>query len=45
MEYLDSLLPMGKQPPTLARFVVERDALLALLIWETCIREKNCGGV
>jgi len=43
MEYLVSLVPSS--PPTLARLVVERDALLALLMWETSMRGKKCGGV
>ena len=43
VEYLDSLVPSS--PPTLARLVVERDALLALLMWETSMRGKNCGNV
>ncbi len=42
VECLDSLVPSS--PPTLARLVVERDALLALM-WETSMRGKNCGGV
>ena len=43
VEYLDSLVPSN--PPTLARLVVERDALIALLMCETSMRGKNCGGV
>ncbi len=43
VEYLDSLVP--SIPPTLARLVVERDALLALLMWETSMRGKTCEGV
>ena len=43
VEYLDSLVPSS--PQTLARLVVERDALLALLMWETSMRGKNCGDV
>ena len=41
VEYLDSLVPSS--PPTLARLVVEHDALLALLMW-TSVRGKKCGG-
>ena len=40
---VDSLVPSS--PPTLARLVVEHDTLLALLMWETSMRGKNCGGV
>ena len=43
VEYLDWLVPSS--PPTLARLVVERHALLALLMWETSMREKSCGGM
>ena len=43
VEYLDSVVPSS--PPTLARLMVERDALLALLMWETSMRGKKCGGV
>ena len=41
--YLGSLVPSS--PPTLARLVVEHDALLALLVWETSMRGKNREGV
>ena len=43
MHYLNSLVPSS--PPSLARLVVERDALLALLMWGTSMRGKNCGAV
>jgi len=43
VEYLDWLVPSS--PPTLARLVVERHALLALLMWETSMTGKKCGGV
>ena len=43
MKYLDSLVPSSR--PTLARLMVERDGLPPLLMWETSMRGKNCGGV
>ena len=43
VKYLGNLVPTS--PPTLARLVVERDAQLALLMWETSMRGKNCGDV
>ena len=38
VEYLDNLVPSS--PPTLARLLVQRDALLALLMWETSMRQE-----
>jgi len=41
VDYLDSLL--SNKPPIMTRLVLERDALLALLMWETSLRGINCG--
>lgn len=43
VDYLDSLL--SKKPPIMTRLVLERDALLALLMWETSVRGIDCGKV
>ena len=42
IQYLDSLVPSSL--PTLARLMVEHNALLALLTWETSKTGKSCGG-
>ena len=43
VDYLDQLL--SRQPPTMTRLLLERDALSALLMWETSLRGINCGGI
>ena len=43
VEYLDSLL--AKKPSIMVRLVLERDALLALLLWDSSLRGINCGQV
>ena len=43
VDYLDSLL--SKKPPIMTRLLLERDALLALLMWETSVRGIDCGKV
>ena len=43
VDYLDSLL--SRNPDTITRLLLQRDALLALLMWETSLRGINCGRV
>ena len=43
VDYLDKLL--SRQPLTMTRLLLERDALLALLMWETSLRGINCGRI
>ena len=41
IDYLDSLLL--QEPSTMTRLLLQRDALLALLMWERAMRGNNCG--
>ncbi len=43
VDYLDSLL--AGNSPAMTKLVLERDALLVLLMWETTMRGNNCGKV